>query len=110
MLSTFLPIASSFLDPSTEVAALIRQFEGKLNLSVEENAQLRDFCAHLEGLLAAHEDSQKASEGFVSVAGVGGVSKTASNACQNRVNPFNAHRELLLADRRIMGAPVSGRL
>lgn len=41
-------------NPSTEVASLIRQFDEKLTRSLEENTQLRVFCSHLEGLLAAN--------------------------------------------------------
>ncbi|CAM9318260.1 unnamed protein product, partial [Ectocarpus fasciculatus] len=41
-------------NPSTEVASLIRQFDEKLTRSQEDNTQLRVFCSHLEGLLAAN--------------------------------------------------------
>lgn len=35
------------------MASLIQQFDGKLAQVADDNAQLRVFCTHLEGLLAA---------------------------------------------------------
>lgn len=40
-------------DPAREVASLIEQFHWKLAQVADDNAQLRVFCNHLEGLLAA---------------------------------------------------------
>eukprot|EP00903_Cladosiphon_okamuranus_P006897 g6713.t2 len=44
---------SSEADPPGEVASLIQQFDSKLAQVADDNAQLRVFCHHLEGLLAA---------------------------------------------------------
>lgn len=65
--------AWSVLSPASEVASLIQQFEGKLTRSVEDNAELREFCAHLEGLLALHEGSN--GRGDCSAAGRGGAGR-----------------------------------
>lgn len=43
----------SLADPPSAVASLIQQFDGKLAQVADDNAQLRVFCTHLEGLLAA---------------------------------------------------------
>lgn len=48
-------------DPPSEVASLIRQFDGKLAQVADDNAQLRVFCTHLEGLLAAATPSAAAA-------------------------------------------------
>ncbi|CAM9819206.1 unnamed protein product [Scytosiphon promiscuus] len=49
--------------PVLEVASLIRQFDEKLTRSGKDNAQLRVFCSHLEGLLAANAASNAAGAG-----------------------------------------------
>lgn len=49
--------------PVLEVASLIRQFDEKLTRSGKDNAQLRVFCSHLEGLLAANDASKGAEAG-----------------------------------------------
>lgn len=59
------------LNPTVEVASLIEQLEGELKRSVDDNAQLREFCTHLEGLLAAHGDRN--DEGLARAGGGGGA-------------------------------------
>eukprot|EP00752_Nemacystus_decipiens_P003046 g2823.t1 len=44
---------SGAADPPGEVASLIHQFDRKLAQVADDNAQLRVFCNHLEGLLAS---------------------------------------------------------
>ena len=62
------------LNPTIEVASLIEQLEGELKRSVDDNAQLREFCTHLEGLLAAHGDRN--DEGVAGAGGGGGAGTT----------------------------------
>lgn len=57
------------LNPTIEVASLIEQLEGELKRSADDNAQLREFCTHLEGLLAAPGDR---NDDGVAGAGAGG--------------------------------------
>lgn len=45
----------SQINLASEVATLIEQLEGQVTKSASDNVQLRDFCTHLEGLLAARE-------------------------------------------------------
>lgn len=49
--------------PSNEVASLIQQFDEKLTRFADDNAQLRVFCTHLEGLLAAAAAAAKPAAG-----------------------------------------------
>lgn len=102
------------LNPASEVASLIQEFEGKLTRSVDDNAQLRDFCAHLEGLLAVHQEKsgRENPPAFVVDTCIGGFVPSPAGACGSRLskaaggngkhstNPFAACREPF-GDRRM---------
>lgn len=64
------------LNPTIEVASLIEQLEAELKRSVDDNAQLREFCTHLEGLLAAHGDRNDDGLAGAGAGGAGGGAGT----------------------------------
>lgn len=75
-------------------------FEGTLARSNDDNAQLRDFCTHLEGLLATHGSGDAVGENggvgrTITVDGFGVTECTSSapfTVADGKRGPFVHHR------------------